>query len=196
MYRMLSTLVVAVFMDTNDMITCMDQRYCIKNSHNPYGIPIWKIFDFMFWAAHEHPLGRQWTINPEPYGMAAIWQGGATYFGFSIEPSCNSVSFIPHSERAKDRIAFIMSKYIRFFSPGKDTAWEVGDFDYASEQIGIRYISGAQKDSENDPPWSLPIPRNFENFGYLPQSEFMKALAKSTILIGVGMPKTYVPFLT
>ena len=191
MYRMLSTLVVAVFMDTNDMITCMDQRYCIKNSHNPYGIPIWIMFDFMFWAVHQHPLGKQWTINPEPWGLSAAWIGGATYFGFSIEPSCNSVPFVPHSERAKDRIAFIMSKYISFFSRGEDTAWEVGDFDYASERTGIRYISGARK-SENDPSGSLAIPKDLENFGYLPQPEFMKALAKSTILIGVGMPKTYV----
>ncbi|KAF8344118.1 uncharacterized protein EI90DRAFT_46056 [Cantharellus anzutake] len=189
-YRMLPTLVAAIFMDSEEIHKCLDEPYCVKTSDNPYGIPVWKMFDFMFWAIHNHPLGKQWTINPEPYGLSAAWQGGATYFGFSIEPSCNTVPFVPHSERAKRRTAFIMSKYMRFFSPGKDTAWEVDDFDYAAEETGIRYISGAKADPANDPPGPMAIPKNLENLGYLNQQEFLQTLAQSTILIGVGMPKT------
>lgn len=194
MYRIIPSLVVAIFMDTDNIYQCMMERYCIKTEHNPYGIPLWKMFDFMFWALHSHPLGKQWTINPEPWGLASSFLGGATYFGFSIQSSCNSVPFVPHSERAKDRIAFIMSKYIQFFSPGENTAWEIQDFNYAGEETGVRYISGARPG--NGVPGALAVPDKLENFGYLPQPEFLKALAKSTILIGVGMPKTYVHFLS
>jgi len=188
MYRVIPSLVAAIFMDSDNLYQCMMDRYCVKSEHNPYGIPIWKMFDFMFWALHDHPLGKQWTINPEPWGLASSFLGGATYFGFSIQSSCNSVPFLPHSERAKDRIAFIMSKYIQFFSPGENTAWEIEDFNYAAEETGVRYISGARPG--DGVPGPLAVPDKLENFGYLPQPEFLQALAKSTILIGVGMPKT------
>ncbi|KAF8344119.1 uncharacterized protein EI90DRAFT_46274 [Cantharellus anzutake] len=181
-------------MEDQDMRDCLKETRCTKNNENPYGMPIWKIFSFLFWPIYSHPLGKQWTLNPEPYGEEAHWRGGGTPLSYSIEPSCDKVQFVPHSERARDKYALVMTKAMRNFLPGETNGWEIDDFNHAANETGIKFKACADPDPESDRLGPISLPKSVENLGTLGQTEFVQLLARASVLVGVGRPETYGTF--
>jgi len=189
LYQMLPDLVKIIFANPEESFRCFEDTYnCRVSEQNPTGIPAWKMFSFYFWANSNHPLGDKWTVAPEDY--ASIGAGNNTYLGYSVEENCRKQPFIPHFER--DDQAYILAKYLFFFTPDHDPAWTTANYDAAAEETGIKYLmaslnltmEGGTLNSDS----LLVRPSEFLNIGQIGPAEFMEHLSKSRVLIGVGDP--------
>lgn len=172
-------------------MACFKDLKCILSSPNPSGIPAWKIFSFLFWADPGNPLGGPWTLSPEPWALGRHDEVPNTYLGYSVESSCLAQKFISHSSREKK--AYAMGKLIRFFQV--DGVWSPDDYDAAANATGLSFVIGAMEDpvKEHNPTEDIPLPKSLKNLGILKQSQFVKILSESQLLIGVGEPGTWVP---
>jgi hypothetical protein len=181
-YHMLQDLVVAVFWEPSSAHACFtDIAFCAKSDSNPLGIPVWKIFSFHFWTSPENPLGRQWTLSPENYTK----QGpeANTYLGYSVEHACQNLSLVEHSDR-RDQ-AYLLGKHIGYLSPLGP--WPPHFFEAAVNATGVQFVGGMQTEPEAEPP-KPTFPTNFLNYGTQPRPVFMKNLASSKMLVGLGDP--------
>ncbi|KAJ6453778.1 hypothetical protein C8R45DRAFT_1112330 [Mycena sanguinolenta] len=178
LYYLFRHLVVAIFADVPDIDACFHDEDCVLRENKPHGIPAWKLFSFHFWDSPENPLGRKWTLNPEPWREFEP----NNYLGYSIEAQCARQTFIPHHLRPPH--AFVQAKDARYFN-GTDYAWAADFFDAASMAAGIEFIAGVHEEI-------LPefFPSSIKNVGSMPQEEFHAAIAKSRVLVGVGLPAT------
>ncbi|KAF7367005.1 hypothetical protein MSAN_00959400 [Mycena sanguinolenta] len=175
LYSMFRHLVVAVLADTSDIKECFHDRDCVLMENNPRGIPAWKLFSFHFWGSADNPLGRKWTLSPEP------WKDSYnTYLGYSIEPQCARQTFVPHDARPAQ--AFVYSKDVKNFQGG-EYAWAHDFFDAASAAAGVEFIAGVKQDL----PEFFP---NITNVGFMPQTEFYETIARSKVVVGIGRPIT------
>jgi hypothetical protein len=168
---------------TDNAHYCFNDIYCTLSTENPMGIPAWKMFTFSFWAQSANPLGHHWTLAPENYER--LGAGHNTYLGYSIEDACRKRPFIPHSERENQ--AYILAKYLFFFTPEQDRAWTPAIYDAATEATGIQYVFGAIDYELHSKP---ELPFNYTNLGEIDQSEFLDRLSRSRVLIGLGNPST------
>lgn len=67
LYQMIPDLVIAILVEGPEITACWDDEdNCLLSEQNPYGIPAWKLFAFHFWTGPDTPLGRNWTLSPEP----------------------------------------------------------------------------------------------------------------------------------
>lgn len=180
-------LVKAIFLQKEDVYECFEDReHCVLSDINPDGIPIWKTWSFEFWADVAHPLGHKWTLNPEDYTLEhPDWQRN-TYIGYSIEESCRARRFIPTNEREKR--AYVMTKLVRNFAPGPDTAWPVDFYETAAREMGIEFVTGATEETGG----KQEVPVGLVNLGQMDQANFMHHLAYSQVLIGIGRPQVFV----
>lgn len=67
--------------------------------------------------------------------------------------------------------------------------------DVAAEVAGVKFVFGARNDSREDDETTMPdMPKldNYVNVGQLRREEFVKQLARSRVLVGVGNPLMYV----
>ncbi|KAJ7203018.1 hypothetical protein GGX14DRAFT_461959 [Mycena pura] len=176
LYSMFRHLVVAVLADTSDIKDCFHDRDCVLMENNLHGIPAWKLFSFHFWGSADNPLGRKWTLSPEP------WKDSYNnYLGYSIEPQCARQTFVPPDTRPEQ--AFVYSKEVKNFQ-GNDYAWATDFFDAAAAAAGVEFIAGVRQDQIPD---FFP---NITNVGFMPQAEFYSTIAKSRVVVGVGRPTT------
>ena len=184
-YRIFPDLVKLIIGDTGDAFGCYhDTRDCALTDDNPTGIPPWKIFSFVFWPGSHNPLGIKWTISPEDYASAGV--ANNTYLGYSIEEACRARRFVPHVERENQ--AWILAKYLSYFTPEGQAAWSTADFDAVTEATGIELALGAYNDSMN-PVVSQPhLPSVHVNHGRMDQLLFTRHLSRSRVLIGMGNP--------
>jgi len=180
-YKMFPDLVKLIFMDSKDTSDCHnDRRKCVLSESNPTGIPLWKIFSLYFWTT-SHPLGPKWILSPEIYTQT-------TYLGYSIEESCRQQHFVPHHERENQ--AWILAKYLHYFSSQFDAAWSQADFDAVTAATGIKFVMAS---FENDHPEAKPVlPSTYTNYGRINQPTFIQHLSKSRVLIGMGNPIMFV----
>ena len=72
-----------------------------------------------------------------------------------------------------------------------ERAWPPHFYEAASNMTGIQFVLGANDDSSQP-----DLPPGITNHGILEQPEFMDALSKSLVLVGVGSPSTCVNFLS
>jgi hypothetical protein len=124
--------------------------------------------------------------------MQAPGQVPNTYLGYSVEPSCKSRPYVPHSERQHQ--GYVMAKLLRFFLPSPYNPWTPEDYDAISNTTGLRFVVGASPDPDksHDPPGGIVLPEALTNLGKLAQPVFLETLAHSKVLIGVGEPATLV----
>lgn len=187
-YQLFPEFVVAVLMEAQSAQECFDDTSgCVKSGHHPDGIPAWKLFSFYFWTTANHPLGTRWTLSPENYTMESPdWIN--TYLGYSVEPSCLAHEFIPPNERPKQ--GYVMAKKASYLAPRPERAWTFEDFDKAAEETGIQFVSGLYFDGKEQPELNVPdtLPKSIKNYGQLKQPQFIAALSRSRVLIGVGLP--------
>jgi hypothetical protein len=109
-----------------------------------------------------------------------------TYLGYSIEESCRHYRFIPHAEREDQ--AWILAKYLPFFTPEGDAAWSTPHFDAVTAATGLKFGVAAY-DNNHDLLKSEPrLPSAHVNYGRLSQPSFMTHLSHSRVLIGMGNP--------
>jgi len=167
---------------------------CVKNGANPDGIPVWKIFSFYFWKEPNNPLGSRWTLAPEDYASQGL--GSNTYLGYSVEPSCMAHEFVPHEERPEGQV-YIIAKRMSYFASQDNRAWPLEFFDEAATATGAKFVAGVTDDSaESSPQLEIPkkLPDSITNRGLLPQGQFLDAIARSRLVIGVGNPALFVDF--
>lgn len=228
---------------------------CIKTKEYLEGIPIWKFFHFYFWRDGPMVLDKRWMLSPEnyhafdrgvPYSRsdssmsddspsststplrdASAITGSTQYLGYSVEPSCLSVPFVPHSQRPKNQ-AYIFSKRFSYFIPGSPfTAWPAELYDAAHALANVNFIAGSEDDhtdagirawwqnavnqyveglKNSDQKWrqddkeeiqrlsnlTVTIPdrlaSSVKNFGLMKPDEFVRKVAESSVLVGVGNP--------
>ena len=191
-YQMFPDLVKVVFLEVQDVEDCRRAEFCVLGPDHPEGVPLWKLFSFHFWQGHEHNLGPQWTLNPEPWYIQDQGTVHNTYLGYSVEPSCTSRSVVPHSERLHQ--GYVMSKLLRFFLPTRNRAWSPEDYDAVSNATQLRFVVGAvpDPDKSHDPVGGIVLPEALTNLRGLPQPQFLNVLSQSKVLIGVGEPSTLV----
>ncbi|CAK5274620.1 unnamed protein product [Mycena citricolor] len=180
-YRLFPDLVKMVIMEGEESEVCFGNERCVLGYKNPYGIPAWKIFAFSFWTGEGHPLGRKWTLSPEPYALEHSWYSNNTYLGYSVEPGCKTVPYVPASERPKQM--YILAKHLKYFV-AEENAWPLSFYDEVSTETGARFLLGA------DGYEPAGFPKSIENVGLMPNSEFYRVLANSSLLIGIGLPWT------
>lgn len=228
---MFPTLVVAVLFESSDVVICYrDNENCLQSERNPHGIPIHKLFSWVrhlqstscssplifeqhFWSQPAHPLGSQWTWQPEPYAIEGYFPD-VTYVGYSVEPSCSKQPFIPHEERAisfpslpaldpsqlsgsGDAIsppippqrtgkgqAYLLAKHLYYFTDEIAHGWSSTVWKRVKEETGLELIIGSRGDDDYEQPEGLT------NLGFMPQERFLNEVAKSRVLIGVGQPYT------
>ncbi|KZP25595.1 hypothetical protein FIBSPDRAFT_1041421 [Athelia psychrophila] len=167
---------------------------CVRTPQSPAGIPLWKMLGFYFWPFPGHPLGMPWTLSPEPWGARTLGAGNA-YVGYSVETQCGVVPFVPHAARDGEdgkAQAWVMAKRLGYFVPGR-SAWPNAVYDAASAAADVRFALGADQGGiENGGAGAEmteeDLPRGIKNYGVLEQEAFMRQLAKSRVLIGIGNP--------
>ncbi|KAJ6470986.1 hypothetical protein C8R45DRAFT_1218205 [Mycena sanguinolenta] len=176
LYSMFRHLVVAVLADASSTKDCFHDRDCVLTENNPRGIPAWKLFSFHFWGSADNPLGRKWTLSPEP------WKDSYNnYLGYSIEPQCARQTPVPPTARPAQ--AFVYSKDVKNFQ-GSGYAWAPDFFDAAAAVAGVQFVAGVNQDVLPD---FFP---NITNVGLMPQGEFYATIARSRVVVGVGGPTT------
>ncbi|KAJ7122637.1 hypothetical protein C8R43DRAFT_1032170 [Mycena crocata] len=178
LYDMFRALVAVILVDVPDAYACFRDQECILSGNRPHGIPAWKILSFHFWDSPEHPLGRKWTLSPEPYRRIE----GNTYLGYSIDPQCARTPFVSHAHRKPQ--AYVLAKEAKYFNPA-DRAYDPEFFASAAAASEIQFLAGVREQE-------LPeyFPRNITNVGFLPASRFYATVAESRVLVGVGIPAT------
>ncbi|KAJ6575595.1 hypothetical protein DFH09DRAFT_1311661 [Mycena vulgaris] len=178
LYYMFRALVRIILVDVPDANECFHDEDCVLLSHKPHGIPAWKILSFHFWDSPDNPLGRKWTLSPEPYRES----DGNTYLGYSIEPQCAAQQFVPHPQRKRQ--AYVLAKEARYFNP-KDRTYSPDYFEAAAAAAGVQFFAGVREQV-------MPeyFPRNITNVGFMPSHRFYEMLAQSRVLVGVGIPQT------
>ena len=206
MYQLLPTYTHRVVLEENEVLDCATDsklsKTCILSPEYPTGMPIWKIHTFYFFQRTAHPLGGSWTLSPEPYPAE---KSTNNYIGYSIQPSCmpqstylpgaslsddRTSSFVPAVKRPTDtHHAYILAK--SFWYLGPDQAWSTAIYDAASASANLSWYLGANSD-ENTKDITLGLPSDIigggTGGGEVDQTEFVRRLALSRVLIGVGGP--------
>ncbi|KAJ7108847.1 hypothetical protein C8R43DRAFT_1162167 [Mycena crocata] len=187
-YRMVHNLVKMVIVNDWHSFECWkDKMRCLQSAQNPTGIPAHKMFSFYFWPFPRNPLGSKWVLSPEPYALEPDSNKNTTYLGYSIEHACALTDFVPHESRPNQ--AWILAKLLSYFSSEKTPPWTTDDYNTAAAETGVRYALGAGlPDGQKEPPPGLQIPAEYVNHGRMEKSVFMRRLAQSKVLIGIGNP--------
>jgi hypothetical protein len=179
-------LVKAVIMSPEMVEDCLHSWSCIKSAENPLGIPLWKMFSFLFWNHPGHPLGGAWTISPEDWPNIDPDGPGKDnfYLGYSVERACDTHHVIPASKRT-DQV-YMFGKLYKFFTPDEDYAWEGIDF----AALGFSAVAGVKLESGAPLTDDMPLPGGIVNLGSLNQSTFLAAIGGAHAVLGVGNPAT------
>ncbi|KAJ7067833.1 hypothetical protein C8F01DRAFT_1115897 [Mycena amicta] len=195
-YQYFPDLVKIVLVDDWKAFECWkDRQTCLRSEQNPMGIPGYKILSYYFWTFPRNPLGPRWILSPEPYKLQSPTEfpSNNTYLGYSIEKTCRSTKFIPAHERPPQ--AWLLAKLFVYFTPIKDFVWSKEILDAVADETGVRFAMATRH--ENEPPSEedkqlvstyLPEEKHYVNHHRLPQPDFMKELARSRVLIGIGNP--------
>ncbi|KAF8321311.1 hypothetical protein DL93DRAFT_1635375 [Clavulina sp. PMI_390] len=200
-YQLLSTDILAIIMSDEHVYNCWDNpKTCVKSPQNPNGLPIWKLFTFHFWSDAPHPLGNLWTLAPEDYAPYSQDKAHVnTFLGYSVEPSCDVQTFIPHVDRPRGRV-YAMAKRLSYFAPQAERAWPPYFYKQAARRIqtpgGVHFTIGAANDTKFAEQYHVKIPGMSEfggdkvitNLGLLDRNTFVEEVAKSRVLLGVGRP--------
>ncbi|KAJ7936163.1 hypothetical protein B0H13DRAFT_2303882 [Mycena leptocephala] len=192
LYHVFAPLVRAVLVDAPDAHACFRDPYCALRRDWAWGIPIWKILAFHYWAYVDHPLGRKWTLSPEPYLLyppPAAAPDNNTYLGYSVQPSCTQQPFIPHAQRSptansRRKQIYIYTKTADYFSPEK-RAFPPQVFGRLSTALGVDFVVGVQGADTT-------LPAGVANLGGMDPARFYAAVASSWVLMGIGAPSTCV----
>jgi hypothetical protein len=179
-------LVKAVIMSPEMVEDCLHSWSCIKSAENPLGIPLWKMFSFLFWNHPGHPLGGAWTISPEDWPSIHPDGEGKDnfYLGYSVERACREHPVASTSQRKHD--VYVFGKLYRFFTPDEHYAWEGVDF----PALGFSAVAGVILDSGVPLPNDKPLPGGITNLGGLNQSMFLDAIGGARAVLGIGNPAT------
>ncbi|KAJ7333304.1 hypothetical protein DFH08DRAFT_1083764 [Mycena albidolilacea] len=188
----------AVVVDAPDAYACFRDPYCALRREWAWGIPIWKILSFHYWDDTDHPLGRKWTLSPEPYlpcappqpppATAPTWATACSPSAPS-SPSSRTPSAPPPSPPPETRRKqiYIYAKTADDFSPEKG-AFPPHIFARLPAALGVDFVVGVQG---ADAVAALPAGvANLGGLGGMGLARFLEALARSWVLVGMGAPST------
>ncbi|KAL7415794.1 hypothetical protein BDY24DRAFT_338147 [Mrakia frigida] len=188
LYARLSGAVVLVIKTRDEMEKCVESSRkgklggCLEGERNTRGIPVWKIMAMYFFPNPGHPLGTSWTLSPEPYHEAGALGSDARYLGYSIEDACLSVPVVPVEER--ENRAYILAKYHNYFT-SSETTWSLDSFPRMSSSLSTTFVGGWV--DRGNPHQASPV-EGVTNLGKMDREAFVREMAKSKVLIGMGNP--------
>lgn len=149
-----------------------------------------------FWNGPLGPLGRPFTVSPEPYHLWNTYseeEGQNYYIGYSVERTCMKTPYIPASERPRQ--AYILAKSLSYFQrpdyllsdPSGNNATHLTDDFYAQlgEEIGMTWVGSFKLDAK--PAGALPPP-GVVQLDKLDRPAFQRKLAESGLVLGIGRP--------
>ena len=126
-----------------------------------------------------NPLGHQWTLS-------ASHLNENFFLGYSIEPVCRRLPYIPQSQRSVPPQAYILSKRGNYLKSGPEFAWDLPFLASMQKSLGISVVAGF---SEEDETSAVFAEMGMKDMGKLGQLQFYEMLAMSFVLIGVGRPR-------
>ncbi|TFK63467.1 hypothetical protein BDN72DRAFT_320900 [Pluteus cervinus] len=178
-YRQYPDLVKVVILEGSSAKECFKSSECVKKPNHPLGIPAWKMLSFHFWTGSSHPLGNQWTLSPENYGILSPGNSiNNTYLGYSIERTCMRRPVTPIAKRPNQ--VYILAKRLSYFRE-KGYSWPDISFDQAP--FPLQFVAGLTHDVEPD-----EVPGGIIDVGRLNQTQFYDHLGNSRLLLGIGRP--------
>ena len=129
-------------------------------------------------SPHNH-LGSEWTLSPSHLN-------DNFHLGYSIEPTCRRLPFIPAFHRAEPSQAYVLAKGGEYLRESPEFAWTLPWLSSLEDELDISVIAGLRE-------WN-GIREEFEglgltNVGLMSKMDFYRTLAMSFIMIGVGKPK-------
>ncbi|KAG9034476.1 hypothetical protein FRB95_013152 [Tulasnella sp. JGI-2019a] len=171
-------------------------------NHTHLNIPIWKVFNFHWWNAPDHPLGGPFTLSQDDY---STWPSPHTpgrdnyYLGYSLDGRCLKTPYVPFVDRPRQ--AYVLTKRLSNFlrkeyllqtekhtSNLQSMTSPDAFFDTVSSHGNLTFVASFNEDvnlSENPglPPLGitqLPHP--------LSQTAFTDALSHSRAVLGISWP--------
>lgn len=149
-----------------------------------------------FWNGPMGPLGRPFTVVPEPYHLWNSFserEGKNVYIGYSVERTCMKTPYVQYSERPRQ--AYILAKVLSYFQlpdyllsdPSGNNATHLTDDFYAklAEEIDMKWIASIRNDVK--PEGSLPPP-GITQLERLDRPAFQRKIAQSRLVLGIGRP--------
>ncbi|KAJ7928213.1 hypothetical protein B0H13DRAFT_1597860 [Mycena leptocephala] len=179
LYRIFAPLVRAVVVDAPDAHACFRDQYCALRRDWAWGIPIWKILSFHFWAYVDHPLGRKWTLSPEPYLPAP---DNNTYLGYSVQPSCTQQPSSRMTSATRPGSRYTSTPRRQTTSPRRSAHSRRTSLRACPLRSASLRRGRAGADST--------LPAGVTNLGGMDPARFYEAVAKSWVLMGIGAPST------
>ena len=126
-----------------------------------------------------NPLGPKWTLSPSP-------RSNNTLISYSIEPACRK-TLSRQGGKSKIPQAYLLAKSGTYLNP-PGFPWTLPSLSHLRSSLGIRLVSGMHTDDPNQA--EMLRASGIENFGQLQKAAFHAEIAKSSVLIGAGLPKT------
>ncbi|KAG8977677.1 hypothetical protein FRC05_000933 [Tulasnella sp. 425] len=161
-------------------------------------IPIWKVFNALWWNYSYGPLGAPFIISPEPF---ARWPKGNDagkdnfYVGYSLERTCLKTPFTPFAERPSQ--VYVFSKLLKFFleklylfpDPQGVVKNQIDDPFFAdlarTDNITwfgqFKYDEMPKDSNPHQPPGITPVER-------MERPAFQRFVGQSKALLGIGRP--------
>lgn len=149
-----------------------------------------------FWNGPAGPLGRPFTLAPEPYHLWNSYyesEGHNVYVGYSVERTCMKTPYIEYSERPRQ--AYILAKFLSYFQrvdyllsdPSGNNATHLTDDFYAklAEEIDMKWIASIKNDVKSE--GSQPPP-GIAQLERLDRPAFQHKVAQSRLVLGIGRP--------
>ncbi|KAJ7631389.1 hypothetical protein DFH06DRAFT_1101867 [Mycena polygramma] len=163
-----------------------DTSRCLQSAQNPTGIPAHKMLSFYLWPGPNHPLGPKWVLSPEPYALEHGIKISTTYLGYSIEHACALTDFVPVSSRPNQ--AWILAKLLNYLAPEMHGCQTTTMRRRTSPAWYLYALGAGLADRQTEPSPGLQLPAQHVNHGRMGNPEFMRQLAQSRVLVGIGNP--------
>ncbi|KAJ6620752.1 hypothetical protein B0H10DRAFT_1048633 [Mycena sp. CBHHK59/15] len=181
--------VKAVISNRESVRACFNNTHaCVRSSHNPQGIPAWKIFNWRVFEEQEPdtPLGYAWVLSPEP-----VYSHGETYVGYSVEKTCRTIPYVDPAKRL-DR-AWILANLETYFFV-RHNVWPHEYFEDAGLQTGMHFAASLDPTDGRLVAYPetigiISVPSNLVEVSTVSDPNRVEELAKSRLLIGLFDPR-------
>ncbi|ORX41229.1 hypothetical protein BD324DRAFT_613760 [Kockovaella imperatae] len=154
-----------------------EQVGCIKRVGYEQGIPLLHTRAFHFWLGQRHPL-KQWTLAPEDWTIKSASESNY-HISYHLE-HCRHVVPSEHQRRV-----FLLGKRPEYFE-GDEYVWPQGALAEITTTLpgGVEFIATAGKGGGELPEAGI------RNVGLLDKEEWFKLVAESSVMLGIGLPRS------
>ncbi|OCF61541.1 hypothetical protein L486_01193 [Kwoniella mangroviensis CBS 10435] len=164
----------------------------VKTHGRGNGIPAWKFFVYNYFPDHyTSTVGDAWNVHSE-FGYSKKPRN-FTFIPYVVEPA-TTPPYTPAITRPYQ--VYILAKYVRYFYPGAQPAWEDRGIFLRAKNIlekefpGFEFVVGCKDDRNAAQQKEIPmeVPAGVRNLGQMDRLEFERQLANSRAMLGIGWP--------